>query len=372
MKSRSFIYIGVIVAVLVAGGFASLRLTRPEAQVAVVKRGTAVSALPANVAVRADYSMELRSESGGRVVDSSLVLGRSVKAGELLLKIDDTDLKLELERVTNDYDAALKRRAVGSATKLDLETAKADLANFTRLAEGGQYSSTELDKRKREVRALEQKLEIEQINEESLITGLATDIKTRKRQIEKTSLFSPIDADVTSVSAYVGDLIVSSAPLAILLARERLVEARVSEENFSGIVIGQRAQVRFLGYGDEQFTGTVARVLPTADPLTQRYTVILDVKIPPARLVPGLSGEASIIVGQRADVMIIPRRALLGDYVLAVRDGRVKQLRVTRGYESLNEVEIVSGLSEGDLVITDNLDAYRENDRVRVVKPAKR
>lgn len=369
MKTRRTLIVVAVVAVLAVIAFGAVRLARPQAAVAVVKRGTAVSALPATVAVRADYAMELRSESGGRVIDSSLVLGRSVKAGELLLKIDDTDLKLELERVINDYDAAIKRRKIGSATKLDLDTARSDLANFTRLAEAGQYSSSELDKRKREVRALEQKLEIEQINEESLITGLATDIKTRKRQIEKTSLFSPIDADVTAVSAYVGDLIVSSAPLATLLARERLVEARVSEENFSGVVLGQRAQVRFLGYGDEQFNGTVARVLPTADPLTQRYTVILNVDIPPGRLVPGLSGEASIIVGQRADVLIIPRRALLGDYVLAVEDGRVKQRRVKRGYESLNEVEIVSGLKEGDLVITDGLDAYRENDRVRVARP---
>ncbi|HEY9250770.1 MAG TPA: efflux RND transporter periplasmic adaptor subunit, partial [Rariglobus sp.] len=207
------------------------------------------------------------------------------------------------------------------------------------------------------------------INEESLINSLATDIKTRQRQIEKTSLFSPIDADVTAVSAYVGDLIVPSAPLATLLARERLVEARVSEENFSGVAIGQAAQVRFLGYAGEQFTGTVARVLPTADPLTQRYTVILDVKIPPERLVPGLSGEASIIVGERAAVLIIPRRALLGDFVLTVEGGRVKQRRVARGYESLNEVEIASGLKEGDVVITDNLDAYREGERVRLATP---
>jgi RND family efflux transporter MFP subunit len=368
VKSRRSLYIIAAVAVLAIGGFLAIKLSRPEALVAFVKRGTAVSALPATVAVRADYSMEIRSEAGGRVIGSSLVLGRRVKAGELLLKIDDTDLKLELERVTNDYNAALKRREIGSATKLDLETAQADLANFTRLAEAGQYSSTELDKRKREVRSLEQKLEIEQINEETLITGLATDIKTRKRQIEKTSLFSPIDADVTSVSAYVGELIASGAPLATLLARERVIEARVSEENFSGVELGQRAQVRFLGYAGEQFTGKVARVLPTADPVTQRYTVILDVDIAPERLVPGLSGEASIIVGQRADSLIIPRRSLLGSYVMIVKDGVVKQRKVTRGYESLNEVEITEGLKEGELVITDSIDTYRDGDRVSISK----
>lgn len=369
MKSRPLLYGLGGVAALAFVALAGQRLLSPVAHVAEVKRGVAVSAIPATVSVRADYSMDLRSEAGGRVVDSALVLGRRVKSGELLLKIDDTDLKLDLERVLNDYNAALKRREIGSATKLELETARADLANYTRLSEAGQYSTIELDKRKREVRSLEQKLEIETINEDALITGLATDIKARRRQIEKTAIFSPIDADVTAVSAYVGDLIASGAPLASLLARERLVEARVSEENFASVAVGQAAQVRFLGYAGEQFSAKVARVLPTADPLTQRYTVILEVGIPAERLVPGLSGEASILVGRREGALIIPRRALLGDYVLVVDGGRVQQRRVTRGYQGLNDAEILEGLSEGDRVITDELDAFREGDRVRVAKP---
>ncbi len=366
MKARP-ILIGVIVAAVAAGGVAGvLRLIEPKVSVAAVKRGNALNAVPSNVAVRADYIMDLRSEAGGRVQATALVLGAHVDEGQMLLKIDDTDLKLDLEKSTNDYNAAVRRHEIGSSTKLDLETARADLANFTKLAEAGQYPATELDKRKREVRQFEQKLEIEQVDETSLIESLATEIKTKKRQIEKTSLVSPIGGDVVAVSAHVGDLIASGAPLASLLARARVVEARVAEENFAGIAAGQSASVRFLSYGSDQFKAKVARVLPSADPLTQRYTVILDVDIAPERLVPGLSGEASIVVGEHPGVLIIPRRALLGDYALVVKDGRVEQRRVQRGYESLNEVEISGGLQEGELVITDNLDAYRQGDRVRV------
>jgi len=369
MKSRGILAGVIAVLALVGGVWLALRLVEPKAVIAVVKRGNALNAVPANVTVRADYIMDLRSEAGGRVQDSALVLGAAVKSGQMLLKIDDTDLKLDLERATNDYNAAVRRREIGSATKLDLETARADLANFTKLAEAGQYPATELDKRKREVRQLEQKQEIEDVNETSLIDGLATQIKTQKRQIEKTSLISPISGDVVSVSAHVGDLITSGAPLASLLAKARVVEARVAEENFAGIAVGQSASVRFLSYGNDQFSAKVARVLPSADPLTQRYTVVLDVDIAPERLVPGLSGEASITVGEHPGVLIIPRRALLGDYVLVVKDGLVEQRRVQRGYESLNEVEIATGLKEGELVISDNLDSYRQGDRVRVVRP---
>jgi len=368
MKTRRAVAVFVAVLALAGAVMLALRLIEPKAAVVAVKRGVALNAVPANVAVRADYTIDLRSEAGGRVASSDLVLGASVKEGQMLLKIDDSDLRLDLEKATNDYNAAVRRHQIGSATKLDLETARIDLANFTKLADAGQYPATELDKRKREVRQLEQKLEIEQVDETSLIDSLATQIKTQKRQIEKTSLVSPIDGDVVSVSAHVGDLIASGAPLASLLARARVVEARVAEENFAGIAVGQPASVRFLSYGNDQFKATVTRVLPTADPLTQRYTVILDVAIAPDRLVPGLSGEASIVLGEHPGVLIIPRRALLGDYVLVVKDGRVEQRRVKRGYEGLNEVEIADGLKEGELVVTDNLDAYRQGDRVRAIR----
>ena len=369
MKSRGTLIVVVAALALSAGAWFAITLAEPKAAVAAVRRGNALNAVPANVVVRADYIMDLRSEAGGRVQDSALMLGAAVKQGQMLLKIDDTDLKLDLERATNDYNAAVRRREIGTATKLDLETARADLTNFTKLAEAGQYPATELDKRNRELRQLEQKQEIENVNETSLIDSLATQIKTQKRQIEKTSLVSPIGGDVTTVSAHVGDLIAPGAPLASLLAKARVVEARVAEENFAGIAPGQPASVRFLSYGNDQFPAKVARVLPTADPLTQRYTVVLDVAIAPERLVPGLSGEASITVGEHPGVLIIPRRALLGDYVLVVKSRRVEQRRVQRGYESLNEVEITDGLKEGELVVTDNLDAYRQGDRVRIARP---
>jgi multidrug efflux pump subunit AcrA (membrane-fusion protein) len=127
--------------------------------------------------------------------------------------------------------------------------------------------------------------------------------------------------------------------------------------------------VTFLGYGAEKFEATVAAVLPTTDPATQRYSVRLDVKIAPERLVPGLSGEASVILGERAGALLTPRRALQGDYVLVVKDGRVEQRRVTRGFASMQEVELMDGVREGELIITDNLDAFHAGDRVRAAQP---
>jgi len=367
MKSGFFKFL-VVVLVLAAAGFAAARFFKTEAPVSIAKRGRALSAVPATVSVRADYITELRSEVTGRVKTSSLELGRRVQAGEVVIQIDDTDLRIEVDRLRREYDALQKRLQVGSRVKLELETAKENLANYTRLAEAGTYPAADLEKRKREVRQIEQSVALEDVNNEASLTNFKALIQVQERQIEKSKITAPIAGDVIDVVARKGDLVIEKSVLGSLLASARVVEAKISEENFAGVRIGQEATVRLLGYGTEQFSAKVTKVLPNADPLTQRYTIHLTVDIAVERLVPGLSGEASIIVAERAGAIVIPRRALQGEVVLVVnKEQRVEERKVKRGYESLNDVEILSGLAEGEQVITDDLDRFRAGDRVQVV-----
>ncbi len=100
------------------------------------------------------------------------------------------------------------------------------------------------------------------------------------------------------------DLIGGEQVVATLISNSRIIEAMISEENFAGVRIGQRATVRFLGYGDERFEAKVSKVLPTADPATQRYRIHLDVKIDPERLKPGLTGEVSVLTGERENALL--------------------------------------------------------------------
>ena len=89
--------------------------------------------------------------------------------------------------------------------------------------------------------------------------------------------------------------------------------------------------MRFLSFGQEQYKGRVSKILPSADSATQRYTVFLDVFVPPDRaLVPGLTGEVSIIITQHTNAIIIPRRALVGQ-----DPGRVARRRARARRRSL-------------------------------------
>ncbi len=368
MKPSLVLKLGLAL-VLAGGAVAWLLAQKPAATVAVVHRGQAVNAVPATVSVRADYAMELRSENGGRVKSSTLVVGAQVHAGDVVVQIDDTDLQIELERLTNECDAARQRQTTGSANEVALATARDDLDKATRQADSGTFARSDLDKLRRAAEQLEDTVALEKIDRGADLKDWENKLKVQRRLIEKTSIVAPVDGKVATVDLRPGALIPAGASLGTLLADARVVEASISEENFAGVAAGQRARVKFLGYGDEEFDATVAAVLPTTDPATQRYTVRLDVKIAPERLVPGLSGEASVILGEHAGALLAPRRALTGDYLLLVRDGRVVQQRVRRGFADMQSVELLDGAKEGDLVITDNLNAFHAGDRVAVAQP---
>ena len=106
------------------------------------------------------------------------------------------------------------------------------------------------------------------------------------------------------------------------------------------------------------------KVLSSADPETQRYPVHLEVQIDPAKLVPGITGEVSIILDERPSKTIVPRRALFGDKLFVVKNGRVELRTVKAGYVSMTAVEILQGVETGELVIVDKLDQFADGNRV--------
>ena len=357
--------VGLILALLAALVAVVLHFTRPVAMVQAVTRGLAVNAVPGSVTVFAEYQMDLKSEIGGRVLRSGLDDGLQVKEGDFLVQLDTGDLDLEIERIESEYAAHRARLAVGTSIKLELQTAREDLANTERLFKLGSVSETQLVQQQRQVRSIEQRQEQEKVANQLATDTFENTLKVKRRQREKMTIIAPFNGIVSKTYARPGDLISGGAPIATLISTNRTVEAKISEENFAGLAIGQRASVRFLGYGDELYSATISKILPTADAETQRYIIHLEVALALDKLVPGLTGEVSIVVGQRDAATIIPRRALRGNEVFVVAGGRVELRKVKLGYVALNMAEITEGLQEGEQVIVEELDLFRPGMGVR-------
>jgi RND family efflux transporter MFP subunit len=352
---------------LAAAWYVFFYVLRPVALVAAVTRGRAVDAVPGSVDVQAEYTAEIKSEVGGRITHSILDPGLTVHKGDVLVQLDTRDVELEIERIKDQITADKRKVELGSTHKAEVLNLRDTVANDEHLTKAGTFSQADLEKQRRLLQQLEQTMELDEVNDKLALDNDENLLSTKLLEKEKMTIVAPTDGVISEVelNARTGDLIGRDIPIATLISSSRTVEAKVSEENFAGIKIGQKASVTFLGYGSQLFQATVIKVLPTANAETQRYIVHLKVDLPVEKLVPGLTGEVSIVIGERDASAIIPRRALRGNEVLVVTDGVVGLRTVKVGYVSLNDVEVLEGLKDGELVIVEDLDRFRAGDHVR-------
>jgi RND family efflux transporter MFP subunit len=370
---RSFLLLKVLlsIAALVAVAFGIVIYLRPTAKVETVVSGDAIDAKPGSVTVKEEYKMDMKSEVAGRVLKEGykLKVGMAVKEGDLLVHLDTGDIQIEISQVQNELESSKQRIALGSAVTYALESAKSDFNNSERLFKMGQLSDSDYQKARRAVETLEQQLALEKVmNEENLKTDENT-LQTKQRQMEKMTIRAPFDGVISEIFAHPGDLINIGSPIVTVITTVRVVEAKISEEDFANIKKGQKATVIFLPYGQWEYNGTVSEILPTADPETQRHLVDLEINdIEPEKLIPGITGEVVIVVGSHHADAMIPRRALFNESVYVVKDGVVELRRVKPGYLWLKGAEILEGLKPGEKVIVEDLETFRDGDHVRTVE----
>jgi len=365
-KSSFGLKFGAVLLVLIAGAALVLVSLRPVAKIVLVAQGRAVNAVPGSVLVAAGRTSQVTSELGGRILRSDLEPGKIVKEGDVLAQIDPGDVDLVIEKIKIDLEATQKRVAAGSPIQFELESAQEAAQNAERQHTRGNLSDQDLAQRKRAVEAVKLRIVQEEANNKQTIDSYENLLKVNQRQRDKMTVTAPFDGVVSVVNGRKYDLIGGNFPIASLISVSRRVEAKISEENFASVQPGQRAVVRFLTYGDQQYEATVEKKLPTAEAGTQRYIAYLDVKIDPDKLLPDLTGEVSIVVGERAAKALVPRRAVFDGFVFVVKDGRVERRKVTLGYTNFNSAEVLEGLEAGDQVIVDELDQFHPGDRVRV------
>lgn len=358
----------IIPFVLIGGVFIGLRFMRPVVTVDAAWIDVAVNAIPGTVTVRSKQETQVKSEVGGRVAETFLEIGKKVNEGDVLVQIDTGDIEIELNRLKNELEAIGRKIEIGSQIRYSLIDAQEKLEGSERLLARGSLSEAEFEKQQRNVQQIEDRIALEELQNQQQLANLQNQLMVRERQKEKMTIRAPIDCIIAEVFAFRGDLIGSGGPIAMIISPVKVVEARISQEDMGGLTVGQKSSVRFLGYGDQLYNAEVVKILPVADADTQRYVVHLGVDVDPDRLVPGITGEVSIVLDQRENAVVIPRRALIGNEIYIVNDGIVEVRTVTRGFVGLNRVEILEGLVEGEQVLTSNFDRIRSGDRVRIRK----
>jgi len=377
-RSKNLILAGVA-AVLVL--FAIIYFaTLPVAEVAIVQRGTAISAIYGTVRIEPSLVLPVRAQNAGFIQLAEVLsagrgaIGRSVEKGELLATIADEATARQLKQARADLQAARQRAELPLPSAEALKVAEDNLGRLEKLTGLSNVPQVEFEKAKSEVNRLKALVETERIERDRNLSMLDEAAKKLEAQMKNSEIRSPMDGLLTGIKTIDGELVAERAELFTVSSRKNYVRGEVDEEDVGEVKVGMEAIVQVYAFRTRTFRAKVSAIQPAADVETQRYTIVLDLEDPPENLMAGMTGEMNIITGRHENALLLPTRALLIDQALIVKHGIVQSRTEKIGYRTLDFSEILEGVSEGDRAVLSDQDKLRPGQpvRQRVTKVAPR
>ena len=148
------------------------------------------------------------------------------------------------------------------------------------------------------------------------------------------------------------------------------VKTAVTEANINKISINKTVPVSIASAGNTVFNGTVQSIAPAADAQSMTYPVVVSIPNQHHVLKPGMFAEIKLATEKKTGVIAIPKAALSGiDVVYVVRENKVTAVTIDKGIENEQFVEALSGIAEGDVLVTKGQNLLYDGALVRIIEP---
>ncbi len=333
--------------------------------------------------VTARRQATVSSKVTGKVIEVLVEEGMKVEAGQLLARIDPSNVEKSLHLAEAQADSA--RKAL-EETRANLEQAEREFRRVTQLVSNNVASASELDRAEALAKSLKARLERQQAD----VAVAEREVALWKQQLDDTIIRAPFSGIVISKNAQPGEMI---SPMSVggftrtgictIVDMSSLeIEVDVNESYINRVKPAQPVEATLDSYPDWQIPTKVIAIIPTAD--RQKATVKVRVgfeKLDP-RILPDMSAKVAFQnaphaassassdeekAGMRGS-KTIPKSAVRQhegrDVVWVVRDGRAERRPVTVGTTRGDDVAIAAGLSGGEKVVVDRTDHLAEGARV--------
>jgi membrane fusion protein (multidrug efflux system) len=342
MRRRTLAY-AAVAAILLAGALIprllSSRSSRPapvgssgppavSVRTVTVVPQTLTERLATTGAVRANEDVELAVEISGKVSGIHFREGSRVRAGQLLLEIDDTQLVAERDRAAHRVSLAERSEA-----------------RQRRLIDEGLTSQEEYDFAQSELNVLRAELEL------------------AEARLIKTRIQAPFEGIIGLRDVSVGSYLTPQTRIATLQDVDPVkIDFSVPEKYVGHLSAGSTIQFRTKG-SERVHTGTIVAVEPLIDRDTRSLTLRARSPNPDGLLVPGAFADVEIVVRRIEGALAVPSRAIIpelgGRKVFVYEDGEAQPRSVETGLRTADLVEVTRGLEPSDRVIVTAIQRMR-------------
>jgi HlyD family secretion protein len=377
-----------------------------EVQLGKVKKGPITRTVTGAGKVEAATTVKISSNLSGDLVELMVKVGDVVKKGQVLGKIDRRRFEATVKQASASLSAA---RSEIATLQVDIERLTRELDRVKALVDKGLASQAELDRAGSDLEAAKAR----QTAQRDRSAQAAAVLEEAQQNLDKTTLYAPIDGTVIEITREVGERVRGSdfnedvvMTLAALHAME--VKIEVGEHEVVHLRKDQRCEITIDAFEGQTFGGRVVEIAQKAlirnqgtEQETTSFPVTVALTSRPPLVYPGMSAEVRITAEERESTLIVPVQAvtvrpekLLGDTptnvegstlaapkkgetfakVVFVVDAERKAhpRRVKTGISSDTDVEILEGLKEGDEIVEGPYRALskelKDGDRVEEAK----
>ncbi|MFP5306261.1 MAG: efflux RND transporter periplasmic adaptor subunit [Gammaproteobacteria bacterium] len=378
----------VWLAVATAAGLAVaawLLLRAPDAvaiktvTASAIAQGTRASVLDASGYVVARRQATVSSKVTGKVTDVLVEEGQAVEAGDVLARIDDSNVQAQLALARSQLAAS---RAQLAEVRVQLEEARRQLVRTRGLAERKLVSEQALDAAQASVDSLAARLDTTERN----VVVAERSVAVQKQQLEDTIVRAPFAGVITVKNAQPGEMISplsaggdgTRTGIGTLVDMESLeIEVDVNENFINRVQAGQPVTARLNAYPDWEIPAEVVAVIPTADRSKATVTVRVGFKQRDPRILPEMGVRVSFRESDRAQTtgpapagVLVPAEAIQVDgdtgVVFVVTEDRLERRAVRVAGKTAGGVRVTSGLAAGDTLAVGDFAQFSDGVAVRV------
>jgi len=271
--------------------------------------------------------VELRFNREGKISRIAHRVGEAVKKGTTIAELDTAEARIKLQQAESELSQAVELYRSGAIAKPRLTQAQ-------------------------------------------LAAQLA------REEFNRSFIKAPRDGSIGEVNAEAGEYVNTQMTIATLVSVDTVfVEMGVIEKDLDKLHVGQTVDIEVETYPGVTFKGKITNIAPMVEGTSRTRSVRAEIPNEKGSLLPGMFAKTKIFIMEKPEALVVPATAIRasekGQEVYVLNGDVVKSNPVTIGYESLDYVEILSGLKEGDRILNQITEKIRDGIKVEVVEELK-
>ena len=347
-----------------------------------------------------DQQTDVAPQTSGKVVLVGVDIGSQVRRGQILVKLDDAELKLRVEQSLTQVEqakAAVRQAeekiglrsgqafdpnsvAEVASARVALELADKNLRRAEKLIESGDISRSFYDQQKAQRDQLKEQygVALAQARQNyaavvvarTNVANAESQLALARKSLSYAIIPAPIDGFVAERTADLGEF-VSPQQKVVTIVRTNPLRIRIDipEQAISEVRVGQSVSVATSAWPDKNFSGRIARIAPSVTSTSRTLTVEAEVDNADGALKPGQFATVRILQSRATPAIMVPARAVLTDSgvsrVYVIKEGHAEQRLVQLGQTDGDLVEVKSGVAADEQIATSNVEQLSDGMAVR-------